>query len=246
MALFDLLLGAGLAFAATSLGSLGILTFRKTLLQKTSYSVLIAFCAGVMAFSAVEMLDQSHAVSGDVTAIFGFIVGVAFFYVLEEILPHTHAWANGGEEISHAKKKTALVVGTITLHNVPEGFAIASAFANSVGLGWLVTTSITLQDIPEGLLVSTPLACYGLESRKCVKFGVLSGVVEFAFAVIGYVFLSSIIKAIPFSLAFSAGAMLYVVVEELLPDALQNGPRRTTAVSFISGILLAFGIASLF
>jgi ZIP family zinc transporter len=166
-------------------------------------------------------------------------------FIFERSLPHLHLMLRGNE-MPAAKRKAVFLAGTITLHNIPEGFAIACAFADSTTLGWLVTVSIAFQDIPEGLLVSTPLVCYGLEKRRCVKFGVFSGFVEFAAAIVGYIFLNTIVKLIPFALAFSAGAMLYVVVEELLPDALKDRPRRTAAFSFISGILAAWVIATLF
>jgi len=244
MGLFDLISGAAVALAATSLGSFGILLLRHQSIGKTQYRLLLAFSAGVMAFSAAEMLNQSHAVSGDVTAAVGFVFGTLLLLLLERTLPHTHKLGTGS--MPDKRRGAALLAGTVTIHNIPEGFAIACAFADSTTLGWLVTASIAFQDIPEGMLVSTPLACYGLERRKCVKFGVLSGVVEFAAAILGFLFLSATVKLIPFALAFSAGAMFYVVFEELLPDAFKERPRRAASVSFITGVLAAWAIATLF
>jgi ZIP family zinc transporter len=145
--------------------------------------------------------------------------------------------------ISHSKKKVALLVGSICIHNIPEGFAVASAFAHSVGLGWLVTLSIAAQDAPEGLLVSTPLTCYGVECKRSIYLGILSGVIEGAFAILGYLFLDMLPNLTPVTLGFSSGAMLYVTLVELLPDAFKNNPRNA-ALSFVFGMLIALGIAA--
>lgn len=237
MGFIEMLYGAGLALAATSFGSFAVVLFRQDTIKKY-YPLILSFCAGVMTFSIGEMLNASHIMFGDLFALLGFTLGSMLLVILERLLPHSHIGVNTPSP--HSKRKTAMIVGAITLHNIPEGFAIASAFAGSASLGWLVTASIAFQDIPEGLIVSTPLLCYGLMRHKCINLGILSGVVEFASAALGYVFLSAITPAIPFALAFSAGAMLYVVVEELLPDALKGAKRHIVASSFIIGIALAF------
>ena len=239
MAFQELLLAALAAALATSLGALGVLLFRK--ISGTTYTALLAFSAGLMAFTAVEMFSEARA-AGDILAFGGVVLGVAAILLLEKLIPHIHLWVRR-KHITPEKKKVALVVGTVTLHNIPEGFAIASAFAGSTPLGWLVTAVISLQDIPEGFLISAPLACYGMDGKRCIKYGILSGVVEFAAAVLGFLFLSVIIAATPIALAFSAGAMLFVVFVELLPDAFRKGMEYVTALSFFFGALLAYGLA---
>jgi ZIP family zinc transporter len=190
------------------------------------------------------MFFQSHKAAGDVAAITGFVLGVAALVVFEKTLPHIHFLLRK-KELAHPKKKVALIAGTITLHNIPEGVAIAAAFASSTPLGWLVTSAIALQDIPEGLMISAPLACYGMDLKTSIKFGVFSGVVEFLAAIVGYALLVVAQAVIPAALAFSAGAMAYVVFVELLPDAFAKKEESLVAVSFFGGIIMAFVIAAL-
>lgn len=241
MAFTDLILGATVACLATSLGSLFILAFRHT--DKRMNTAALAFAAGVMAFSAVEMFTQAHKAIGDLTAAAGFLIGVAFLFVIEKTLPHIH-YILSKKELAHPKKKAALIAGSIALHNVPEGFAIAAAFANSTPLGWLVTAAMSLQDIPEGLMVSAPLASYGMNKKTAIGFGIFSGVIEFAAAVAGFLLISIASAIAPIALAFSAGAMAYVVFVELLPDAFVQKQERLAAMAFLGGVAIAFGLAA--
>jgi len=179
------------------------------------------------------------------SAFIGLLVGIFVFMIIEQILPHAHILIRK-RVLHHSKKKAVLLAGTMTLHNVPEGFAIASAFAASPGLGWLVTTSISIQDIPEGFVASAPLACCGVSHKQSIFWGVFSGFAEFIAAIFGYLFLSALGTLVPFALSFSAGAMSYVVVFELLPDALRGPMRNVSAISFLFGIVFAFGLASFF
>ncbi|MFH1222164.1 MAG: ZIP family metal transporter, partial [Candidatus Micrarchaeota archaeon] len=242
LSFIDLILGAAVACLATSLGSLAILPFKHT--NKRINAIMLAFAAGVMAFSAVEMFGQSHKAIGDLPAAAGFLVGVLFLFAVEKTLPHIHFMLSK-KELAHPKKKAALIAGSIALHNVPEGFAIAAAFANSTPLGWLVTAAISLQDVPEGLMVSAPLASYGLDKKTAIGFGIFSGIIEFAAAVVGFVLISLALAVAPAALAFSAGAMTYVVFVELLPDAFVRPQERVAAISFIIGVAIAFGLAVL-
>lgn len=243
MALLDVFLGALVVFAATSAGALLILTFRR--IGPLGYSILLSFSAGVMAYSAIEMLGASNSSSGAITAIFGLLLGVGSIFLMDRLLPHVHARIRGCE-IEASKKKAVMLAGAITIHNVPEGFAVASAFASSNPLGWLVTASIALQDIPEGFMISAPLACYGVERKRALFFGCFSGFVEAVAALAGYFLLSLLSVLTPFGLAFSAGAMAYVILADILPDSFARGNRRAAGVSFIAGAACAFAIASAF
>jgi ZIP family zinc transporter len=241
VAFVDLLLGAFTVFFTTSLGATAVLLFKGKRIEKY-YPYIIAFCAGVMAFSAMEMFGESRNDAGDIVACAALLTGVLVFFAVERSLPHLHFLVRK-TKISDSKKKAAMIAGTITIHNLPEGFSVASSFAHSTPLGWLVTSTIAFQDIPEGALVSTPLACYGIDHVRSFKFGVLSGIIEGASAVFCYIFLSLVGIAVPPALGFAAGAMSYVVLAELLPDAFK-GRDGAVALSFVAGILLAFGIAS--
>lgn len=239
----DLFLGACTVLLATTLGAAGILAFKNK--GSTFYATLLAFCAGVMGFSAYEMIVQSHALAGHRLALASLIVGMLVFLALDKIMPHVHM-ALTGNEMSGPKRKVALLIGTIILHNIPEGFAVASAFASSTSLGWLVTLSIALQDIPEGLIVAAPMACYGVTTRRSFLWGMFSGVVEFVAAIGGFLILRVISQATPLALGFSAGAMTYVVLGELLPDAFRAESRVAALGAFIAGIAVIYGLSLLF
>ncbi|MFA5077691.1 MAG: ZIP family metal transporter [Candidatus Micrarchaeia archaeon] len=242
MSFLDVTLGAGMAFVATALGAAGVFGMKKT--QPRHYSLILAFAAGVMVFSAAEMLGQSYSEAGQAYALAGFLCGMAALLLLERMLPHAHAFLSR-REIGHPGKKAVLVAGTIALHNIPEGFAIASAFALSPTLGWAVSVSIALQDIPEGLVTSAPLAYYGLPVRKSFLWGAFSGLVEFLAAVFGYYFLSLVRGATPFALAFSAGAMAYLVFFELLGESIRNGGPHKAGLAFLAGAAAALCITAL-
>ena len=241
MAFTDVLFAAFLAAAATSLGALMVLPFKKA--GCNLFPLLLSFSAGMMAYSAAEMLNQSHQTAGDLAVAIGFTLGMVALVVSEKLLPHIHLLVRK-KKLTSEKKKVALVVGTVTLHNVPEGFAIASAFAGSTPLGWLVATAIAIQDFPEGFLVSGPLSCYGMEGKRSVQYGILSGIVEFGAAVMGFLLLSFISALTPFALSFAAGAMAYLIFAELLPDAFKKGFERGAAIAFILGIALTYTLAS--
>ncbi len=238
---FDLILGAGIAMLATSLGALGVLAFKH--IEKRVYPLLLSFSAGVMIYSACEMLLESHSIAGYGTAITGLASGLFLFFIIEKILPHAHMLMRK-KKLNNSKKRALLLAGTITLHNIPEGFAIASAFAGSAQLGWLVTTSIALQDIPEGFIVSAPLASYGIKTKHSVFWGIFSGVAEFGAAIVGYVFLSTVNAATPFALAFASGAMVYVSIFEIIAENFRlDKDRQLTAATFVAGIMVAYAFA---
>jgi ZIP family zinc transporter len=242
MPFFELFLGASLAFFATAAGAALVLPIKDA--QGRIFALLSAFSGGVMAFSALEMLSQSHALSGDFVAIAGLALGLCAFFVLERLLPHAHAFMRRAP-MEKRKQKAALLAGTITLHNIPEGFAIASAFAASPSLGWLVAGTIAIQDFPEGLIVSAPLAAYGMGKHHSFFWGAFSGFVEFLSAIVGFLFLSQAAAATPFALAFSAGAMIFVTFSELLPDSLRACGAARALASFAAGALLAYGFAAI-
>jgi ZIP family zinc transporter len=242
LAFTDLALGALTVLVATSAGSFTILLFKG--ISDKGKAAMLALAAGIMTYSAVEMLGQSHQRGGDLAMLVGFLVGLGALFISERALPHIHRHIRK-EELGDEKKKAVLIAGTISIHNIPEGCAIATAFAASNPLGWFVTSSIALQDVPEGALVSAPLNAYGMSNRRSILFGVFSGVAEAAAAIAGFLFLSVFSNLVPIALAFSAGAMVYVVLVELMPDAMGEGMERLATVFFIGGAALAFALASL-
>lgn len=239
---YEVFAGAFVAMLATMFGA-ALILFMKNKDCKL-HSFMLAFAGGVMAFSAVEMLVQANGSVGLPSAFLGLSIGIAVIALMGRFIPHVHMLIRK-KEIEQSKKKAALLAGTITLHNIPEGLSIAAAFAASGPLGWLVAISMALQDIPEGFLTSGPLYCYGMKTNKAIGFGVFSGIVEFFAAVVGFFFLSSFSFLVPFGLSFSAGAMAYVVFHDLLPDSMQNGRARDALLYFAGGIVVAFGLATL-
>ena len=242
MDFMKLIMGATVVLLATCVGAAGVFAVHR--IGKVVYGVIVALCAGVMSFSVLEMINEAHAMSGHVTALAGLLAGMVAFLVIDKLLPHAHLVLLGAE-ITSSKRKVALLVGTITLHNIPEGFAVASAFATSAKLGWLVTVSIALQDIPEGLLVAAPVAWYGVAVRHSFWWGVFSGLVEFVAAIAGFLFLRAVSAARPLALGFSGGAMAYVVISELLPDVMEAENRYVALTAFIAGFAGAYGFAAL-
>jgi ZIP family zinc transporter len=228
---------------ATSAGALLVFFFRR--IGRLEYSAMLAFAAGMMGYSAIEMLAQSHASGQDIVIVIGLALGIGALILTDRLLPHVHRHALG-KEIAEPRKKAILIVGTIALHNIPEGFAIAAAFAQSNILGWFVASSIAIQDFPEGALISAPLAAYGMGKRESAGYGILSGAIEAVAALAGYVFLSAMAGLVPLALSFSAGAMGYVVLAELLPDATEEGMEKVAAMSFIIGAMVAFALGSIF
>ena len=237
------ILGALVVFMATSLGALFILPVKRE--DKKMNIILMALAAGVMSSVIFEMIDMINKNNEKTTLLAAFFIGVLLIAIADRLIPHLHSIMKK-EKLDKTTKKTALIVGTVALHNFPEGLAVASAFAHSVSFGWLITLSIAIQDIPEGIMVSAPLFFYGLKRRVAIPLGFLSGFLEGLTAVIGYFFLSQFDFLVPFAIAFSAGAMSYLVLGELFPDMFaERKYRLETISSFFIGIALPFLIGFL-
>ena len=241
--MIGLTIGASAALLMTMVGAAGVFVVSR---ERTSFLAhILAFSAGMMALTVFEMLNESHALSGHRLALAGLFTGIAALFLLGKTLPHAHLFLLNSE-MTTEKRKAALLAGSITIHNIPEGFAIAAAFTDSSSLGWLVAVSIAIQDVPEGFIVAMPSARYGLSRWRSFMCGAFSGVVEFAAAIAGFFCLSAVSKAIPFALGFSAGAMFYVILFELLPDAMQGEAHHKAAAAFVAGIGTAYLLSAIF
>ncbi|MEM4348783.1 MAG: ZIP family metal transporter [Candidatus Anstonellaceae archaeon] len=227
----NVVLGAGLAFLVTSAGAMIATATHK--IDRSMHFAIIAFAAGAMGFSSYEMIVGSTE-GGLFALVGGFLLGILTMAAAEKLIPHETAY------ITH--KKAILIAGAITLHNIPEGLAIGSSFASSDELGWLVAVSIALQDFPEGLIVSAPLLALGLAKSRALFWGAFSGAVEAFAAVAGFVFLSAVAEMVPLSLAFAAGAMVYIIVFEMLPFF---AGRKSGALAFALGVMAAKIFSSL-
>ena len=231
-----LIIGLLLPFAGTTLGAACVFLMKKQmpdLVQKT----LLGFASGVMVAASVwSLLIPSIEMSGTenatrvIPAVSGFIAGIAFLLLMDRITPHLHLGSPSPEGPHSKLSRTSMLVLAVTLHNIPEGMAVGVAFAGAVMGNTGITMAgalalavgIAIQNFPEGAIISMPLRGEGMSRTKAFVCGVLSGIVEPIGALLTIWLTSSIRPALPYFLSFAAGAMIYVVVEELIPES-QNG-----------------------
>ncbi len=237
----------------TALGA-AVVFFFKTINRKVLDGML-GFAAGIMIAAsfwsllapAIEMAEDLGITSW-MPAVIGFLTGGAFLWIIDKILPHLHLGykMSEAEGIKTKWQKSVLLVLAITLHNIPEGLAVGVAFgaiaseSASVPITGAVVLAIGIgiQNFPEGAAVSVPLRREGLSRFKSFWYGQLSGIVEPIAGVIGAAAVMSMTNFLPYALSFAAGAMIYVVVEELIPEAQLN---RNNDISTI-GVMIGFAL----
>ncbi len=243
-------------WGVTALGA-SLVFFFKTINRKVLNGML-GFAAGVMIAAsfwsllapAIEMAEGGPTPAWLVAAI-GFLSGCAFLFLVDKILPHLHQGLGSGkrEGVKTSWQRSILLVLAITLHNIPEGLAVGVAFgAAAFGLSSatvagavVLAIGIGLQNFPEGAAVSIPLRREGLSRSKAFLYGQVSGIVEPIAGVIGALAVVSMRSILPYALAFAAGAMIYVVVEELIPEAQQGEKGAHTDIATI-GCLVGFAV----
>ena len=247
-----LLIGLTLPFLGTALGAACVFFIRDhipELLQKT----LLGFAAGVMVAASVwSLLIPSMEMSGKdgmarvLPDVIGFALGVGFLLLLDVIVPHQHIEGGESEGPRSGLSKTSKLVFAITLHNIPEGMAVGVTMAAALEQSSYLTMAaalalslgIAIQNFPEGAIVSMPLKAAGNTRRKAFTIGALSGIVEPIAAIITVVLASYILPVLPYLLAFAAGAMMYVVVEELIPETQDGRHSNWGTVGFAIGFCL--------
>ena len=225
--------GTGFTFLMTTLGA-GLVFFFRKQFSAGLQRVFLGFAAGVMIAAAVWSLlipaiDQAEAAGllGWVPAAGGFLLGVGFLIAMDSLLPHLHIGAKQPEGLSAPWKRTTLLFTAVTLHNIPEGMAVGLSFALAAQGGqaagytaaMALALGIGIQNFPEGAAISLPLRQEGKSVGRAFWMGILSGVVEPIFGVLTVLIAGSIQPLMPWLLSFAAGAMIYVVVEELIPEA---------------------------
>ena len=225
--------GTGFTFLMTTLGA-GLVFFFRKQFSAGLQRVFLGFAAGVMIAAAVWSLlipaiDQAEAAGllGWVPAAGGFLLGVGFLLAMDSLLPHLHIGAKQPEGLSAPWKRTTLLFTAVTLHNIPEGMAVGLSFALAAQGGqaagytaaMALALGIGIQNFPEGAAISLPLRQEGKSVGRAFWMGSLSGVVEPIFGVLTVLIAGSIQPLMPWLLSFAAGAMIYVVVEELIPEA---------------------------
>lgn len=244
--------GTGFTFGATALGAAMVFFFRKDLSTSTQ-RVFLGFAAGVMIAASVwsllipamEMAEaQGMGVLLPVGG--GFVLGGLFLMLLDRLLPHLHIGSGETEGLPSHLKRTTMIILAVTLHNIPEGMAVGLAFAVAAQSGdpgamagaVALAIGMGLQNFPEGAAISLPLKSQGMPTGKAFVFGALSGIVEPIFGVLTVLVAASITGIMPWILAFAAGAMIYVVVEELIPEAHLGEHSHIGTVSVMVGFLV--------
>jgi len=250
------LLATLFTWAITAVGAAMVFFFKS--INKKVLNSMLGFAAGVMIAAsfwsllkpAIEMAEESGGLSW-LPAVVGFLSGGAFLYLVDRLLPHLHMGLSidKAEGIKTHWQRSVLLVLAITLHNIPEGLAVGVAFgalANDPSVGALagaivLAVGIGLQNFPEGAAVSIPLRREGFSRLKAFNYGQLSGIVEPIAGVIGAYLVLTVKPLLPYALSFAAGAMIFVVIEELIPES-QSG--NDTDLSTI-GAMLGFAVMML-
>lgn len=229
----QLTLGLLIPFLGTTLGSAMVFFMRKEMNIKIE-KLLLGFAAGVMIAASVwSLLIPAIDMAGEqgkvawLPATAGFLGGMAFLLILDSLIPHLHLESTEPEGIESNLKKTTMLVLAVTLHNIPEGMSVGVTFAGALigdtGItmtgAFALAVGIAIQNFPEGAIISMPLRSEGTSRFRSFAYGALSGIVEPVGALVTILLAKQIVPALPYFLAFAAGAMIYVVVEELIPES---------------------------
>ena len=241
--------GILIPFLGTSLGAACVFFMKKSLGEGVQRA-LTGFAAGVMVAASVWslLLPAIEQASGMgrwsfVPAAAGFWIGILFLLALDHIIPHLHAKSGQTEGPRSRLQRTTMMVLAVTLHNIPEGMAVGVVYAGYLSGSTQITAAgalalslgIAIQNFPEGAIISMPLRAEGMKKRSAFAGGVLSGIVEPIGAVLTIMAARLIVPALPYLLSFAAGAMLYVVVEELIPEMSQGEHSNLGTVFFAVG-----------
>ena len=230
---WNLFWGLVIPFIGTTLGA-GMVFFMKNKINNNLEKLLLGFASGVMIAASVwsllipsiEMAEKQGKVAW-VPAALGFFLGIAFLLILDSIIPHLHLNSNKPEGLKSKLQKTTMMVLAVTLHNIPEGMAVGVVFAGALSGNSGITMAgafalaigIAIQNFPEGAIISMPLKSEGISKPKAFLYGFLSGIVEPIGAMLTILLTGLVVSILPYFLSFAAGAMIYVVVEELIPEA---------------------------
>lgn len=252
-------LGVLIPFLGTSLGAACVFFTKKTLSDSVQRS-LTGFAAGVMVAAsvwsllipAIEQSENLGALSF-LPAFIGLWCGVIFLLILDHVIPHLHAKSGQKEGSESNLQRTTMMVLAVTLHNIPEGMAVGVVYAGYVSGNAGITAAgalalslgVAIQNFPEGAIISMPLRAEGMKKSKAFLGGVLSGIVEPIGAVLTILVAQLIVPLLPYLLSFAAGAMFYVVVEELIPEMSQGQHSNIGTVFFAVGfsIMMVLDVA---
>lgn len=248
--------GIAIPFIGTALGSACVF-FMKKELSRTVQRALTGFAGGVMVAASIwSLLIPAMEQCRDrgrwafLPAFTGFWLGILFLLLLDRIIPHLHMNAGQAEGPKSRAKKTTMMVLAVTLHNIPEGMAVGVVFAGLIsgsaeitaGGALALSLGIAIQNFPEGAIISMPLHAEGKTKGKAFALGALSGAVEPVGALLTVLFAGLLVPAMPYLLSFAAGAMIYVVVEELIPEMSAGEHSNVGVVMFALGFTLMMAL----
>ena len=248
----NIFLGLMIPFIGTTLGSACVL-FMKKELNPLVQKAFLGFASGVMVAASVWSLlipsmDMSESMGkfAFIPAAAGLLLGVGFLLVMDKAVPHLHLGSESSEGPKVALKKTTMLVLAVTLHNIPEGLSAGAVFAGVLARNDTVTMAgafalaigIAIQNFPEGAIISMPLRGTGIPRGRAFLWGAASGIVEPIAGGITLLLASQIQSVLPYLLAFAAGAMIYVVVEELIPEASEGEHSNVGTIAFAVGFVL--------
>lgn len=255
----EIIPGLAIPFAGTVVGAAGVF-FMKNEMPRLLQKSLMGFAAGVMVAASVwSLLIPSIEICATmgalriVPAAVGFLAGILFLLFLDKTTPHQHFFANEGEGPNNHLSRTSKLALAVTIHNIPEGIAVGLTLSGALTENALISMAeaaalaigIAIQNIPEGAIVAMPLRELGNSHRKAFGIGVLSGIVEPIAAIITIYISSHILPLFPYLLAFGAGAMIYVVVEELIPETAAGHHSNRGTIGFALGFTLMMTLDTL-
>lgn len=247
-----ILIGLLIPLLGTILGA-SFVFFMKRDIPDRLQKALLGFASGVMVAASVWSLiipaiemPQSSGLMRIIPAALGFLLGIGFLLLIDELTPHLHVGSSHPEGPKARLSRTAMLALAVTIHNLPEGMAVGVVFAGATEghadislMGALaMSLGIAIQNIPEGAIISMPMRAAGNSRWKAFLIGTLSGIVEPIGGLLIILLASLFLPAMPYLLAFAAGAMLYVVVEELIPEASQGKHSNLSTIGFAIGFVL--------
>ena len=247
----NILLGFSIPFIGTALGAATVF-FLRDKITDLAQKLMLGFASGVMMAAsfwsllqpAIEQCDEGF--TGILPVLIGFIVGMGFLYLLDSFVPHQHIGDGQSEGVRTTLPRSTKLILAVALHNIPEGMAVGVVFAGilngdtslTLAGSFALSIGMAVQNIPEGAIISMPLRQEGKSRTKAFTMGVLSGLVEPVAAVCTLLFLDNTAGAMPLLLAFAAGAMLYVIVEELIPASQAGKHNNIGTIGFACGFIL--------
>ena len=248
----NILIGLLIPFLGTTLGSSMVFLMKNKMNEKVE-KILLGFASGVMVSASIwSLLVPSIDMAKDqeiiawIPATVGFILGIIFLLILDNIIPHLHLKSKEPEGPKAKLKKTTMMVLAVTLHNIPEGMAVGVAIAGAISGNTSITIAgaialsigIAIQNFPEGAIISMPLKEEGISKGKAFLYGTLSGIVEPIGGLITILLTSLVVPVLPYLLSFAAGAMMYVVVEELIPESQIGKHSNIGTIGFAIGFII--------